>query len=59
MPRLQGARLHLDLITTDPDSCEKLYARYVETHRAISAGSTRDDLEDNKPQSHEDFFYRY
>jgi hypothetical protein len=56
---LQGARLHLDLITTDPDSCEKLYARYVEAHRAISAGSTRDDLEDNKPQSHENFFYRY
>jgi hypothetical protein len=45
MPRLQGARLHLDLVTTHPDSCQKLYARCIEDHWPLSAGSSRDNLE--------------
>ena len=32
MPRLQSARLHLDFVTTNPDSCQKLYARYAKVN---------------------------
>jgi hypothetical protein len=30
MPRLQGARLHLDFFTTHPDYRHKLYERYLQ-----------------------------